>query len=180
MTGRLIVDNYCRALVGLAAEKHDITTIKQIAMAMLPVMKLPEVSQFLNYPLVSPADKKEFVVNLFPADTPQELINFFHLIIDRRHTRLFSEILDRIIDLAMKEQGFEVVTLITARELSESEEVSILQNLERRWKTKLYLKKRHNPNLIGGIVIQREDVLYDGSILGQIKSLRRKLTAPSV
>ncbi|MGD8400494.1 MAG: ATP synthase F1 subunit delta [Bacillota bacterium] len=178
--GKSIAENYCRALVALAVEKKKVAAIMQSAAALLPVVKMPEVDLFLNHPSITAADKKELAVRFLARDTPQEFVNFLHLLIDRRRTRLLPELLDRTIDLAMKAQGYEVVNLITARELSAEEEASIRKDLETQWATKLFIKKRCNPNLIGGIIIKREDQLYDGSILGQLTSLRRKLTERSV
>jgi F-type H+-transporting ATPase subunit delta len=175
-----IVEKYSRALIALAQEKRNVAAIMQSAAALLPVVKMPEINQFLNHPSITTADKRELAVRLLAGSAPQEFVNFIHLIIDRRHTRLLPELLDHTIDLAMKTQGYEVVTLITARELSDREEASIRKSLEARWATRLFIKKRCNPNLIGGIIIKREDQLYDASILGQITSLRGKLTERSV
>jgi F-type H+-transporting ATPase subunit delta len=174
------IDNFSQALVSLAKEKQHIVAIQQAAAAMLPILGMPEVRQFLNHPLVQIADKKSFLAKIIPADVPQEFVNFIYIIVDRRYTRLLPEILDKTIDLAVKAQGCEVITVITARELDPEEEAYIRRDLETRWSTKAFLKKRQNPSLIGGIIIQREDQLYDGSILGQIKSLRRQLTEQSV
>jgi F-type H+-transporting ATPase subunit delta len=178
--GSSVIDNFSQALISLAQEKEHTVAIQQAAAAMQPILGMPEVRQFLNHPSVITADKKSFLAKVMPADAPQEFVNFIYIIIDRRYTRLLPEILDKTIDLAVKAQGCEVITVITARELDPKEEAYIRQDLETRWSTKVFLKKRQNPSLIGGIIIQREDQLYDGSISGQIKSLRRQLTEQSV
>jgi F-type H+-transporting ATPase subunit delta len=176
----LVVDNLSRALVELATEKQKVAEIREMAAAVLPIVNMPEVKQFLNYPLIKAADKKAFLVKIFPPEVPQEFINFFHLIIDRRYTESLPDICERVIELGFKAEGVEVVTVVTARELNPDEEDTLRRRLEARWAARVFLKKRHNPALIGGIVIQREDRLYDGSILGRIKSLRRILTEQSV
>jgi F-type H+-transporting ATPase subunit delta len=175
-----VIDSFSRALIDLAAEKQEVALIRRMAEVIAPVVKLPEVRQFLNHPLVNATDKKTFLSKVLPPEAPQEMINFFHLLIDRRHTALLPDICERVIDLGFQAEGFEVVTAITARELNPEEEDELRQSLETRWSTRVFLKKRHNPGLIGGIVIQREDRLYDGSILGRIKNLRRILTEQSV
>jgi F-type H+-transporting ATPase subunit delta len=176
----LVVDNFSRALIELAVQKQKVLLMQRMAEALLPVVKIPEVRQFFNHPQISIADKKAFLKKVLPSEAPQEFINFFHLIIDRRYTALLPNIFDRVIDLAFKSQGFEVVTIITARELNSEEVTKLRRNLELRWSIKIFLKQRQNPNLIGGIIIQRDDRFYDGSILGRIKSLRRKLIEQSV
>ncbi|HYH02273.1 MAG TPA: ATP synthase F1 subunit delta [Bacillota bacterium] len=178
--GASVINDFSKALISLAEQKQNVAAIQRAAEELLPLLKHPEVRQFLNHPTVKAVDKKVFLSKIIPTEAPQEFINFVHLITDRRYTPLLPDILDRTIDLAVKVQGSEVVTIITAREISPEEENSIRMDLEKRWSTRIFLKKRHNPNLIGGIIIQREDELFDGSVLGQIKSLRRKLTEKSV
>jgi F-type H+-transporting ATPase subunit delta len=178
--GSSVIDNFSQALISLAKEKQHTAAIQAAAVTMLPFLAMSEVRQFLNHPLVNIADKKSFLAKIIPADAPKEFVNFILLIADRRYTRMLPEILDKTIDLAVKAQGCEVITVITAREIDPEEEAYIRKDLETRWSAKVFLKKRSNPSLIGGIIIQREDQLYDGSILGQIKSLRRKLTEQSV
>jgi F-type H+-transporting ATPase subunit delta len=175
-----IVHNYSKALVDLAVEKQNVAAIHDSAADLLPKVILPEVQRFLHHPSVNPADKKQFLNRIIREDTPQELVNFLHLIIDRRYTPLLPKILEESIDLAIKMQGFEIVTAITAQPLSETEIEQISLDLEARWATRVFLKTRVNPNLIGGMIIQREDRLYDGSLLGKINSLRRILTEQSV
>lgn len=175
-----VTHDYPKALVSLMLPKKKVKAVQQAAEAMLPLVKLPEVRQFLNHPAVKPADKKEFLTKLIPTDAPQEFINFIHLITDRRYAQLLVEMLDATIDLAQKAQGNEVVTVITANEITAEQEVMICKDLEKKWSTRIFLKKRVNPNILGGMIVQREDRLYDGSVLGQIKQLRRKLTEDSV
>lgn len=175
-----IIYNISKALVDLAVEKQNVAAVHDFAADLLPKINLPEVRTFLNHPLVKPADKKEFFIRIMAENAPQEFINMIHLIIDRRYTSLLPEIMDQTIDLAIKAQGYEIITAITANPLSEAEAEQIRIDLETRWATRVYLKNRSNPNLIGGIIIQREDRMYDGSLLGRINDLRRILTEQSV
>jgi F-type H+-transporting ATPase subunit delta len=175
-----IVHNFSKALVDLAIEKRDVAAVHDSAAALLPALTLPEVRIFLNHPSVKPADKKAFLTRIIPDGTSQELINLIHLIIDRSYTYLLPEILNQTIDLAIKSQGYEIITAITAEPFSNTEAEQLQATLEARWETKIFLKTRVNPNLIGGMIIQRDDRLYDGSLLGKINGLRRILTEQSV
>jgi F-type H+-transporting ATPase subunit delta len=175
-----IVHNFSKALVDLAMEKQNVAAVHDSAVDLLARLDLPEVRMFLNHPSVKLADKREFLTRVIPDGTPQELINLIHLISDRRYTLLLPEILNEVIDLAIKAQGYEIITAITAKPFSQNEVDRIRAELEAKWATKIFLKTRVNPNLIGGMIIQRDDRLYDGSLLGKINGLRRMLTEQSV
>jgi F-type H+-transporting ATPase subunit delta len=175
-----IVHNFSKALVDLAVEKGNVAAIHDAADSLLPRISLPEVRTFLNHPSVKNGDKKEFFTRIIPEDAPQELINLIHLIVDRRYTALLPEILNEIADLTIRAQGYEIITVITAVPFSETEAEQIRVDLEAKWATRIFLKIRVNPNLIGGMIIQRDDRMYDGSLLGKINGLRRILTEQSV
>jgi F-type H+-transporting ATPase subunit delta len=175
-----IVHNFSKALVDLTVEKGNVAAIRDAATGLLPRISLPEVRTFLNHPSVKNADKREFLTRIIPEDAPQELINLIHLIVDRRYTPLLPEILNEITDLAIKAQGYEIITVITAAPFSQTEAEQIRVDLEAKWATRIFLRIRVNPNLIGGMIVQRGDRMYDGSLLGKIDSLRRILTEQSV
>lgn len=175
-----VIFGFSKALVDLAAELGIVPAIQQAAEQLLPRLTVAEIRQYLNHPAVNPEDKKKLCLKLIEANTPQEFINFINLIIDRHYPRFLPQILEKTVELAIKAQGYEIITLISAAELTVREEQMIRSDLEKRWSTRIFIKKRVNPNLIGGIIIQRDDRLYDGSILGQIRQIKSILTEESV
>ncbi|HEY8464692.1 MAG TPA: ATP synthase F1 subunit delta [Bacillota bacterium] len=172
--------NFAKAMVDLAQEMQLLDEVRQAAEELLPRLNLPEVRQYLLHPLVKADDKKSFCRKLIAASVPQVFINFVDLIIDRRHFRWLPRIMEETIKLAIKAQGYEIITLISAKELTKAETELIRKELEQHWSIRVFLEKRVNPSLIGGIVIQRGDQLYDGSILGKINQLRTILTGQPV
>lgn len=167
--------HYAKALIELGCEKDIVTSIRNTAETLLPNLKIPEIVLFLNHPSVNKNDKKELVQHFLPEDTAREFINFLHLVIDRNLEKKLVSLIENVIDLAIQAEGFEIVTLISARLLSEEEQNILVYDLESRWSTKLFLKYRNNPNLLGGLIIQRGDKLYDGSLSGQLKKLQEIL-----
>ena len=81
-------------------------------------------------------------------------------------------ILESVVEETLRTQGFEIVELISARPMSQSQQTALKEDLEKSWHSKVFLKYRENPNLIGGIIIRRGDQLIDGSLSGRLNSLR--------
>jgi len=167
--------NFSRALIELARERDLLQPVRETAAALLPVFDVPEVRFFISHPLVAKDDKKDLFRRLLPEETTREFKNFISLAIDRGLAKLLPLIIKRVIDMAIEAQGFEIVTLIAARPMSEGERETVLRQLEKRWSTKIFLRYRENPNLLGGVIIQRGDRLYDGSLTGQLNQLRQFL-----
>jgi F-type H+-transporting ATPase subunit delta len=106
---------------------------------------------------------------------PKDFQNFLYLIIERRRESLLLPILEAVVEQALKAKGFQIVELISALPLSEAKQNMISQDLEKAWHANIALQYRENPALIGGIIIRRGDQLIDGSLSGQLNSLKKQL-----
>lgn len=168
--------NYGRAIVELAREKNILDQVLAVAQQLLQDLQVPQLQEFLKHPKVPAAGKREVLQRLIGASSPPpEFINFLNIIIERNRVSLLVPILEKAIEQALQAKGFEIVELISAKSLPEIEQKTIGQNLEKAWRTKISLNYRENPSLIGGIIIRRGDKLIDGSLSGQLNSLKRIL-----
>jgi F-type H+-transporting ATPase subunit delta len=166
---------FAQALVELAREKGILEPVRKAAEELLEGLRMPELQSFLKHPRPARQDKKAVLQRLIPDNTPLEFRNFINIIIDRRRERLLLSIMEVLIDLIIEAQGSLIVELISAQPLTEMERTSVSRNLERIWQTKVYLKYRENSGLIGGVMIRRGDQIIDGSLTGQLKSIKQLL-----
>lgn len=169
------VFSFSQALVDLAQEKGLLGEIQNASQQLSLYLKLPELVQFLNHPKVPAQGKKEMLMRLTPPDSPKEFRNFLNLIIDRHREELLPAMIEEVVNLTLKVQGYQVVDLVSAQVLSEEEQAVILRDLEKSWGAKVFIRYRENPALIGGVIIRRDDQLYDGSLAGQLKALKQWL-----
>lgn len=170
-----VVHNYALALVQLASSKGSLNQIRECAEALVDHLALKEVRLFLESPRVDSTVKREFLQKLLPEECPQELLNFLNLMIDRSYGGLLPDVLAKVLDYGIEAAGYEIVTVITSEPLKETEQAQLKARLESLWSTRLFLKYRVNPRLMGGLVVMRGDKLYDGSLAGQLQNLRQKM-----
>ena len=168
----LVVHNYARALVELMKEESRLDFTLKLAELLIEHLKNRELTLFLRHPKIPSQDKKAFFQKLLPSETPQEINNFFNLIFDRRWHHLLPQILGTVLRFCILEQGYEVVTIISAKPLIDDEQDPIIRELESIWQIKIHPEFRINPVILGGIIIQRGDQLYDGSLLGRINEMK--------
>lgn len=171
--------NYSLALVELSKEKGNLAQTKNAAEDLLAALGLPELRSFLSHPRVPTAGKREVLVRLATDKAPLEFRNFLNLLVDRRKEHLLVPILESAIELALQAEGFRIVELISALPLTEAGQTEIQTDLEKSWKTKIFLRYRENPSLIGGIIIRSGDELIDGSLAGQFSALKELLIEKS-
>jgi len=170
-----VVHNYALAMVQLASSKGSLNRVRECAESLVDHLAMEEVKLFLESPRVNGTIKREFLQKLLPEDCPQEFINFLNLIIDRGYGGLLSNILAKVVDYGIEAAGYEIITVITAEPLTEAEREQLKARLEALWETRLFLKYRVNPEVMGGLIVMRGDKLYDGSLAGQLENLRHKL-----
>lgn len=169
------VNNYARALVELMKDRDLLDITCQTAETLISYIKTPELTQLLRHPKVPGDEKKALFQKLIPPETPQEFSNLLNLLVDRGREDLLIKILETIVQLSILEQGYEIVTLVSAQPMTEKEQKSLFDELEALWQVKIFLKYRLNPNLLGGVIIQRGDQLYDGSLKGQLHKIKETL-----
>lgn len=167
--------NFAKALVKLAKEKGSLEAIQVGAQQLALGLDQNEVKLFLNDPRIEASVKREFLGRLIDSDCPLELVNLLNMMVDRNYGSMLIATLQKTVDLAIEAQGYEIVTVISATTWSEPELVDFRNRLEQLWSTKIFMRRRENPDLLGGVVVLRGDRLYDGSVIGQLNLLRQTL-----
>lgn len=170
-----VARNFSQAMVSLAQEQGILDGVQKAAEELLGALKLPELVKYLSHPKVPIAAKRDILNWLLPPQSPPEFTNFLNLIIDRCREDFLIPILEAVLDGILAAKGFKIVELISALPFDESEQDTIQKSLEKTWQAKVALKYRLNPNLIGGIIIRYGDQLIDGSLAGQLNSLKQQL-----
>ena len=105
--------------------------------------------------------------------------NFLCVLVDHRRIALLAEIVrsfERVIDERM---GLATASVTSACELSETERASLNRQLQRITGRQVRAEYAVDPALIGGAVARIGSTVYDGSVRGQLASLRRRLSAES-
>ena len=83
-------------------------------------------------------------------------------------SRAFSALMDEFL-------GMMTVPISTAKELSHEEQEALRRGIESVTGRKVQVQWSVNPSLIGGMVVRMGEAVADGSILGQLQAVRRKL-----
>jgi len=107
----------------------------------------------------------------------RKLFNFLNLLIDKQRFNLISDIQNEFNKLVNKNKGLFVAEVSTASQISPDE----LEQIKRKLETligkneKVSIDSKTDPNLIGGVVVKMNDLVYDGSIKGRLENMKRRL-----
>ena len=97
--------------------------------------------------------------------------NFYSILLRNNDLKLINKIIEKIEEIDKEERGVVEVEVTGAKEI-DKDLVSKLRNLIGK---KAEIQEKVDPGLIGGLKIQINDLLIDGSIKAKLNKLRQSL-----
>ncbi len=142
------------------------------------VRDVPELRAALRNPQLDPGTKVAVLDELLGGS--DELIrNFLRLVAEKGRIGQIEEIAREFDRLMAREERRLNVELTTARDLSDDEARDVLQQIEQASGRTIEAKRRVDPSLIGGFVLQAGSMRVDASVRGRIEGLRHELVKRS-
>lgn len=168
--------NYAQALAELTennirVQEEILNEIKTLNEA---IKQVDESGQFFENPLIPKEKKKEIIKKTFQDKINQKCLNLLLLLIDKQRFYILSDIQNELTKIVNKNKGIVVAEISSAAQLDTQTTEKIKERLEATFK-KVSIEPKVEPELIGGIVVKINDLVYDGSIKGRIESLKRRL-----
>ena len=174
-----LAKNYAQALIDLtenniSQQEEYLNELKEITQLITSVENSKKV---FNSPAISKDEKKNLLNKLFQGKLNQKLLNFLFLLIDNQRFNLICEIHDEVQNLVNKSKGIIIAEVSSANELDQITLENIKKKLENSFREngKISLKTKVEPGLIGGLKVQINDLVYDGSVKGRLENLKRRL-----
>lgn len=103
------------------------------------------------------------------------MLNFMNLLIDRHRENELDAILAYYTRLANQERGMEDALVTTVQPLSEEESESLKQHFGKLTDKKIRIQNVVDPSILGGMIVQIGDRLFDGSVAGKLERFKRRV-----
>jgi F-type H+-transporting ATPase subunit delta len=100
-------------------------------------------------------------------------VRFILLLIENSRFMLFSEILENLPEFWNELKGIATFEVFSVIPLTEDQMRRLTEKLERLEKKPVFLKYRKDPSLIGGLSVQKGNIVYDASIRGNLERLKQ-------
>lgn len=176
MSNRIVARRYALALLEEAERTGVLSAVDaDIDMLRETLVTSPDLQRFLRSPVIS-REKKAAVVDRLLADRVQPLtLRFIRMMIDKEREDILPEIVSAYRERRDVQQGIVEASATLATSVSRGEQEQLQAAVEGLTGRKVRLSVRHDPGLIGGIVIRVGDTVYDGSVQHQLANLREHL-----
>ena len=177
MNTGIISMRYAKALLHAGTEKKGLLDkLYDNGIEFYTVLKeSSEFDAFIKDPVTYGDKKKEFVRKAFSKNFHDIMLNFIDLIIDNNRENLINNIFFDFFNIYRENLGIKNVTVITAVPIESKYKNEILKIIEYRLNAKVELECKVDPEVIGGLVIVVDDKQADGSIVGELRALKKKM-----
>jgi F-type H+-transporting ATPase subunit delta len=168
---------YAKALFQLAEESGRVSEVRgELAALAEQLAAHGALADALLRPLYPVAERRSVLSAVADRLGASALIkSFFSLLIDQRRLIQFDAICAEYGRLADERAGLTRATVRAAGELSDEQRERLRRALSARLGREVELAVEVDPSLLGGLVAQVGDVVYDGSLRTQLRQLREGL-----
>ena len=170
-------ERYSRALFEVVKESNEIEKAeKDIKNFLLILNKSIEIDNFIKDPSKSLKVQNSFIGLLADKlEFSKNLKNFFFLIIEKRRIFFVKKIFDSFLRLCSKKRGEIKASLISSKELSQTELEKISNDLSSAMGSTLKFDYKLDKDLIGGLKLQLGSFMIDTSIKNKIKKYEQAM-----
>ena len=171
------VKSYSQAIYELALEEKNLNDVEKNAISLL---KLISQSEDFNSLIKNPTNKQEDQLNainiIFEKFNLNNLLKkFLNFLVMKRRFFYVEKILKDFLMICSKNRAEISAKLTVAKELNENEINKIKNDLSQNFGSDVKLNYNHDPDLIGGLIIQVESLMIDTSIKNKLQKIENKM-----
>ena len=165
--------NYAGTLFQLSVESHETEKIGD-ALKMLNPLCDKEVMDFFSNPFVDEGTKLKIVKDVFPA-MPEIMYDFFSRLIKKNEIKILPEVIKKYNKLVLDFHNIVEAKVISVEKIDEPSLSKIRTLLEKLTDKNIVLSESIDKSLIGGIKIETDNFVVDGTIRGKFGLIGKEL-----
>lgn len=174
---RQIAERYVRALFDAAGAARE-EVEKDLEALAASVKESHEFRAFITSPLLTRAQHEQALrAALKKAGAHEKTEKFIALLARQRRLALLPEIVALFVERSQRARGEMSAELVAAAPLDVRVVDMVGEKLGKAYDKKMILTVRHDPALLGGLVVKVGGIQLDGSLSGKLARLGQKLKA---
>jgi F-type H+-transporting ATPase subunit delta len=170
---------YAKALLEIGVQQQTYDALgKELDRAADTLRQSPELRVALENPIF-PIEKRKLILDELSRRLAlsKTVRNFVMLLADKGRISALPDIARAHRTLVDEHAGRIRAVVTSARPLDPMLETRLKTALEKSSGKTIILEKREDPAIVGGLVTQLGDTVYDGSVRTQLQQLREELLA---
>lgn len=174
--GKLVAKRYAEALFEASLDLDKLTEFNSEINFISDVFEEnPELKVIFEHPKLSKAEKKDILNELFKEKVSVEILNLCYIMVDKGRSKNLKDVSEEYTKLANKKQGIVEATAKTAVKMTPEELENLQTTLSKKLDKKVILSNAIDNTVVGGVVVEVEGKIIDGSIKGKLNEIYRSL-----
>lgn len=166
-------NNYSQALFMLACEENSVDEFYQELMAVKDVFdRDPEYLQFLSTPSIPKSERTAAISQAFDGRINEYVVSFLQLLCEHGKAETFNECVSEYERLREWASGTTEAVVKTAVELTKEQKSRLASTLGKHIGKNVIIKTVIQPDLLGGVQVELDGQLLDGSLKNNLKRAR--------
>jgi F-type H+-transporting ATPase subunit delta len=167
---------YAEAVFAIAKERNALTRWSDTLTLLVTVYDDPQLQAAIANPKVTKADIERLLLAVCGERIDADARNFIQLLVENGRLPAVAEIRRMFELLKSEDEGMVEVQISSAFPLEGQELEKIVSLLSKRYQKKISPTVDVDSNLIGGILIQVGDKVWDASVRGRLHDMATALT----
>ena len=135
-----------------------------------------EFKNLIKNPTISQENQSKAINAIFQKFKINNLlIKFLNFLVSKRRLFFVEKIFKDFLIICSNERGEIIAKLSAAKKLNDKEIEDIKKSLTENFGTNLKLNFKHNPDLVGGLVIQVGSIMIDSSIKNKLQQIENRM-----
>ena len=169
--------SYALALYELAKENSELNKVED-GMDGIKILlsKSSDFREMILNPTVTKEEKNKVIIKMVDQyNFCQTLKKFLGFLTIKNRLFFLNQIIDSFLDLVSSTKGELKAKLLSSKELSKVELEKIRDELSKDFQSPIKIDYKHDPDLIGGLVIQVGSIMIDTSIKTKLGQLQKSM-----
>ncbi|HEY3789723.1 MAG TPA: F0F1 ATP synthase subunit delta [Urbifossiella sp.] len=170
---------YSEALLAVAARDNQVESAGAELTALVAdvIDKDPKIAAFFTSPAITRKAREPILNAAMKGHASPLVAQFIHVLNRNNRLDLLPAIAAAYRDLLDKRAGRVRVLVRSAFKLSDAQQAELRKTLSESLRQEPVLDLRTDPELLGGLVVQVGDKVYDTSVRSRLEALRNQLAA---
>jgi F-type H+-transporting ATPase subunit delta len=166
---------YSRAIFQSALENNILEKVNEDMIFISEICKIPEAKDLLNSPIILPSKKAAIFHNILGDNVEKVTLSLIDLVVKSGRESFLPAIARVFIHETKKYLGITECLLTTAVKADPNIKKQISDLISDVFKTKVDLKERIDPEIIGGFILRVDDNYIDASIKNKLGRIKKEL-----
>jgi F-type H+-transporting ATPase subunit delta len=174
-----VARRYARALFELAQEQGQLEAAGRQLFDAAAELRIPELAEVAASPRLSAERRHALVDAVAKQLSLSPLVETFLLVVsDHRRLGELTSVAEQFQRLEDQALGRVRMTIRSAAPLADAQQEAIAQSFAARLGKKVITRTEVDPELLGGVVVETEGKVYDGSVRSNLERLAKRMADP--